>query len=86
VEGNMKKELTVFDNPRNVHRFLIFFYGCLVLLLVIDPFIHKHAEFPWEDAPGFFAAYGFVSCVLLIFVAKLLRRLVKRDEDYYEKR
>ncbi|MEJ2056352.1 MAG: hypothetical protein P8X39_00765 [Desulfofustis sp.] len=82
----MKKELTVFDNPRNVHRFLIFFYGCLVLLLVIDPFIHKHAEFPWEDAPGFFAAYGFVSCVLLIFVARLLRRLVKRDEDYYEKR
>jgi hypothetical protein len=81
----MKKELTVFDNPRNVKRFLLFFYGSLILLLVIDPFIHKHGEFPWEDAPEFFAAYGFVSCVLLIFIAKLLRRWVKRDEDYYEK-
>ena len=81
----MKKELTVFDNPRNVKRFLILFYCCLVLLLVIDPFIHKHGEFPWEDAPEFFAAYGFVSCVLLIFIARLLRRWVKRDEDYYEK-
>ena len=44
----MKKELTVFDNPRNVQRFLLFFYGCLILLLVIDPFIHKHGEFPWK--------------------------------------
>ena len=75
----MKKELTVFDNPRNVKLFLLFFYGCLVLLLIIDPFIHKHGEFPWEDAPEFFAAYGFVSCVLLIFIAKLLRRWVKRE-------
>ena len=81
----MKRELKIFDDPRNVKRFLLLFYGCLILLLVIDPFIHKHGEFPWEDAPEFFAAYGFVSCVLLIFIAKLLRRWVKRDEDYYEK-
>ena len=81
----MKRELKIFDDPRNVKRFLLLFYGCLILLLVIDPFIHKHGEFPWGDAPEFFAAYGFVSCVLLIFIAKLLRRWVKRDEDYYEK-
>ncbi len=81
----MKKELKIFADPRNVKRFLLLFYGCLVLLLVIDPFIHKHGEFPWEDTPEFFAAYGFVSCVLLIFIARLLRRWIKRDEDYYEK-
>lgn len=80
----MKKELTIFDNPKNVKRFLWCFYGSLIALLVIDPFIHKHGYFPWEDAPEFFAAYGFVSCVLLIFIAKLLRLLVKRDEDYYD--
>lgn len=81
----MKKELTLFDNPRNVKRFLYIFYGCLAVLLCIDPFIHKHGEFAWEEAPEFFAAYGFVSCVLLIFVAKVLRRWVKRDEDYYRR-
>jgi di/tricarboxylate transporter len=80
----MKKELTVFDNPKNVKRFLYLFYMCLLLLLLIDPFIHKHAEFAWEAVPEFYAAYGFVSCVLLIFVAKVLRWWVKRDEDYYE--
>jgi hypothetical protein len=29
--------------------------------------------------------YGFVGCVLLVLIAKLLRRLVKRPENYYGK-
>ena len=80
----MKKELNIFDKPKNVKRFLGIFYLSLVVLLIIDFFIHKHAEFPWEDAPNFFAVYGFVSCVLLIFVAKVLRIFIKRDENHYE--
>ncbi len=86
VKGNlqMKKELKIFDKPENVKRLLNFFYASLILLLIIDFFIHKHAEFPWEGAPDFFAAYGFVSCVLLIFIAKLLRIFIKRKENHYE--
>jgi len=80
----MKKELKIFDRPENVKRLLGFFYAFLVVLLIVDFFIHKHAEFPWESAPGFFAAYGFVSCVGLIFVARALRIFIKRDEDYYD--
>ena len=80
----MKKELKIFDKPENVKRLLLGFYASLVALLIADFFIHKHPEFPWEGAPVFFAAYGFVSCVLLIFIAKVLRMVVKRSEDYYE--
>lgn len=80
----MKKELKIFDNPRNVNILLICFFAGLAVLLVIDFFIHKHAYFEWEGYPDFFAAYGFISCVLLIYIAKLLRLLVKRDEDYYD--
>ncbi|NVM20641.1 MAG: hypothetical protein HWN68_02535 [Desulfobacterales bacterium] len=80
----MKRELKVFDKPENVKKLLIFFYISLAVLLIIDVFIHKHAEFPWEGATEFFAAYGFVSCVLLIFIAKVLRIFIKRDEDYYD--
>ena len=80
----MKKELKIFDKPENVKRFLGFFYAFLVVLLIVDFFIHKHAEFPWEDAPDFFAVYGFISCVGLIFIAKLLGIFTKRDEDYYD--
>jgi uncharacterized membrane protein YkvA (DUF1232 family) len=80
----MKRELKIFDKPENVKRFLGFFYASLVVLLIVDFFIHKHAVFPWEEAPDFFAVYGFVSCVALIFIAKLLRLFIKRDENYYE--
>jgi len=80
----MKKELKIFDNPGNVKILLICFYISLAILLVVDFFIHKHAAFEWEGYPNFFAAYGFISCVLLIYIAKLLRLWVKRDENYYE--
>lgn len=80
----MKKELKIFDKPRNVKRLLTVFYLSLLALLAAEFFIHAHPEFPWEAWPGFFAVYGFVSCVALIFVAKLIRIFVKREEDYYE--
>ena len=35
------------------------------------------------DFPASYAIYGFVSCVLLVLVGRVLRRLVMRDEDYY---
>ncbi len=81
----MKKELTIFDKPGNVRRLLYGFYCALILLLLSELFIHKHPGFPWEEAFGFYAVYGFVSCVLLIFLAKLLRKIVMRQEDYYER-
>ena len=84
----MKRELKIFDKPQNVKRFLGGFYVSLVVLLIIDPiidfFVHKHAEFEWEGFPDFYAAYGFISCVLLIFIAKGLRMFIKRDEKYYD--
>ena len=80
----MKKE-HFLDKPQNRQWILRSFFISLGLLLVVDFFIHKHVEFPWEAAPGFYAVYGFCACVGLIFVAKLLRLFVKRDEDYYQK-
>ena len=80
----MKEELKIFDKPKNVRRFLCFFYISLAVLLIIDFFIHKHADFQWEGEAGFFAAYGFGSCILLVFIAKLLRIFIKRDEGYYD--
>ncbi|MCP3951483.1 MAG: hypothetical protein GY697_04600 [Desulfobacterales bacterium] len=62
----------------------ICFYISLAVLLAIDPFIPKHSHFAWEEVPGFFAAYGFIGCVSLIFIAKGLRALVKKKEDYYD--
>ncbi|HEB71701.1 MAG TPA: hypothetical protein ENI77_03675 [Nitrospirae bacterium] len=79
------KEGHFFDKPQNVKRFLMGFYISLVLLIVADFFVPKHADFPWESFPSFYATYGFVACVGLVLVAKyVLRPLVKRDENYYD--
>jgi membrane protein YdbS with pleckstrin-like domain len=75
----------IFDKPENVKRLLIIFFSILVVLLGVEFFIHKHAFFPWEEWPEFYAVFGFVACVVLVLVAKyILRPLVKRSEDYYE--
>ena len=34
---------------------------------------------------GFGAAYGFLSCLAMVLVAKGLGFVLKRDEDYYRK-
>ena len=75
----------MFDNPQNVKRVLYGLFTSLVLLLALEPFVHKHPYFDWENWFGFSAIYGFVACVLLVLVAKyILRPIVKREEDYYD--
>ena len=80
----MKKELTLFDKPGNVKKLLFVFYAALAVLLIADFFIPKHADFPWEAQVNFFAVYGFVSYVGLIYISKVLRLFIKRKEDYYK--
>jgi len=81
----MKKELTIFDDPKNVKRLRIGFFVALVLLLVAESFVEMHGEFSVEHFYGFYAVYGFISYVLLIFVAKGLRKIIMRKEEYYDR-
>ena len=71
------------DDPSNVDKI---FYGLALIcigLFLTDLFYHKHAYFVFEDWFGFFAWYGFLCCVALVLLAKQMRKLVKRNEDYY---
>ena len=79
-----QREITFLDSPKNRARVRKYFYVSLLILLVIDFFTPKHGHFRWEEAHGFYAVYGFIGCVSLIFIAKALRWLVKRREDYYD--
>ena len=82
---DINEELGMFDKPQNVKRLLYTFYTCVVLLLVVDLFYHKHAIFAWEGYFGFYSVYGFVACVILVILAKyVLRPMVMRKEDYYD--
>ncbi len=81
----MKKSQYIFDTPRNVKRLLICFYCSLGGLLAAEFFIHPHPAFYFENFKGFSAMYGFFSCVLLIFLAKILRMIVMKKETYYDR-
>ena len=77
----------LFSNVKLILRIL--FSACTLFILMDLLFGYvwadKEAHFGWESTIGFYASYGFVSCVLLVLVAKyFLRPLVIRDEDYYD--
>ena len=81
----MSKRSYLFDNPRNVRfvvRLLVF---CCALLFLLDFVLHRHVEHPWEAFSGFYAIYGFTACVILVLLARELRKLVMRKEKYYRK-
>ncbi len=74
-----------FDKPQNVKRVLMGFYIFLILVIVVDLILPKHPFFTWDGYPFFYASFGFVAFVFLIFAAKyILRPIVKRKEDYYD--
>jgi hypothetical protein len=74
----------IFDNPRNVRLVVRGLVACCVILFGLDFVLHRHTVHPWESFPGFYALYGFIACVVLVLLARELRKAVMRDEDYYD--
>ncbi len=72
------------DRQRNVDRLLWGATALGVIVILSDFFFHRHVYHPWENFRGFYGVFGAVGIVLLVQLAKALRRLVMRDEDYYE--
>jgi len=73
------------DEPRNVDRIFWSLVGLCVLLAAFDLVYPQHGHFFWENWVGFYGVYGFLSCIGLVLLAKLLRMVLKRDESYYER-
>ena len=75
----------VFDNPANVRLLLRVFYVICALLVLVEFVFHRHVSHPFENLFGFYAVYGFAACVALVLIAKQMRKVLMRDEDYYER-
>jgi len=73
-----------FDKPANVKGVLVGFYIVCGVLVVLDFVVHRHIGFEWEKIPAFYAIYGFVACVVLVVLAKEMRKFIMRKEDYYD--
>jgi hypothetical protein len=74
------------DRPRMGKGLLTGFAVLLAVLLGLDFPAHMHGSFGWDEWFGFNAAVGLVSCLLLVLTARfVVRPLLKRDEDYYDR-
>ena len=73
-----------FDKPENVSRMLKVFYVICGLLVLADFIVHRHIYHDWEKIPAFYAIYGFVGCVVLVLIAREMRKVLMRSEDYYD--
>lgn len=74
----------LFDKPENVKRLLKGLYVICIILVIVDFIIHRHTTMGWEKIPAFYAIYGFVACVVLVVIAKRMRKVVIRKENYYD--
>lgn len=73
-----------FDKPENIKKMLKVFYVVCGLLVVADFIVHRHIYHDWENIPAFYAIYGFVGCVVLVLIAKEMRKVLMRGEKYYD--
>lgn len=87
--GDRKRHL---EDPKNVDRLWRGFVIACAAVAALDLFgllgivYHRHVSLFAEGLPGFYAVWGFVGIAALIYLAKRLRRIVMRPEDYYEER
>ena len=73
------------DDYKNVKKVIGFVVVACIVLFAAEAFYHKHPYFAAESLFGFYAIYGFVICVGLVLVTKLMRVILMRDEEYYDK-
>jgi hypothetical protein len=68
----------------------LFYAGLIVAALaeIVLPHIFESSEeahFSFENFPAWGSLYGFISCVAIIIVSKLIGKLwLMRREDYYD--
>ena len=66
------------------------FISALILSFVADFLLNlgdSHGEFLWSHILGFFAIFGFVGCMAIVVVSKLLGHYwLQRKEDYYDRK
>ena len=70
--------------PESIKKLWWIFSGILALTLLAQFAFPSKGYFKVDAWFGFGAIYGFVCCLLMVVFAKLLGKVLKRPEDYYE--
>lgn len=79
-----------FDRPEVIKWIIRSLYIVCTVLVVIDIFavlhlgVERHIVHPLEKIPAYYPIYGFVGCVILVVIAKEMRKFLMRKESYYD--
>ncbi len=73
------------DDTRNVHKVFWALVVVCVLLFLSDAFYEKHVHYEFESWFGFFGLFGFGVSFALVLTARELRKILMRDEDFYDR-
>lgn len=79
-----KDKKHLFDDPKNVKRVVYALFTVCAISALLDFVIPRHEGLHFAETYLFHCIYGFVACVILVLVAKELRKMVMRSEDYYD--
>ena len=79
----MTSEPTSRDG-RAAKRLWFLLLAVCVVLVILDFVIDHHGHFPVEEIPAFFAIFGFIAFVGIVFGCALFGRFVRRAENYYD--
>ena len=71
--------------PGTIRLLWVIFLLVLALTVLASLFTNGHAGFRLEDSFGFNAWYGFLTCIGMVLIAKLLGRLLRRKDSYYDR-
>jgi len=73
------------DDKNNVRKIYWALIVVCIALVAADAFYHKHVHYAFEGIFGFFGLFGFGLSFLLVLASRELRKLLMRDEDYYDR-
>ncbi len=72
------------DRPASISLIIRVLMAACAIVVFADFFYHKHADYSFQEWIAFDAVFGFVAYVGLVTTAKGIRRILMRDEDYYD--
>ena len=73
------------DDMRNVHKLFWALVMVCAFLFISDAFYEKHMIYEFENWFGFFGLFGFLVSFALVLAARELRKILMRDEDFYDR-
>ena len=75
-----------FEKSSRLRAVLIAFILLCVCLFAIDFFVKRYVYFEIEGVYNFYSIYGFIMFSIIIFGSRLLRFLLGRSENFYDKK